>query len=981
MCKQKLATLTLLILISVIAIQSFAQSNYQHWEWAKSYGGSGNDSTVDIKIKNGYLYITGNFTSPTINWDGTTLTNNGGTDIFIAKMDTSGNTIWVKSFGGTGNDDVRQLEVNNSSTIALLCSSQSNLLTIGTSTLISPQNLYTEIDENGNIVNVRKLRDSLIYSDIDIDYSGNIYLGCSYSNAFTFGNTFISTAIPNTPPNGAPVIYIGNSYYYSDPLAIPTFTSGGAVLKYDMNGKEEWAKPLYAQPVNVNIEYDANDTAIVALFKHSGPVVLDSSYYYPQSNQSAFIAGISVTGNTKYAANFLSGGGKFGDVSIGRFEINNNGLGFIDASYYLSFESYSVTLSQFQYGKRINSISSGYPDQSAFNYDRISPFSPLNTLEPATDNNLILLNGYNGYINVLDAAFNRVDSLIPRVIVTPIANIANNLYTKCMSGKSIYFGDSFTGDSIVTSNNGLPNLPQYTLYNKGNYDVFISKYQRLGYMPLTFNNIVDSIKICDNSVLITFDSLQILKYYGAGGLTYHWQPAINFENANALSSKLFMNSDTLTTTLTITDKEGNSISKNFFYYKGIPSDLRLKLSDSAVCSGSFITVSLSGNLFDKCTVQSSCYSYPYSFDSLTQVQSVYTGSCTGLNYFKLTSASSKYCFDTTSVIVKMNPVYSQYQQIQVCYGNSYAIPGDSTVQNITSSYRHISYRTSIGGCDSTTIIDLIASSPPVYQAEYFTICAGNDYTFPDNFTLYNIQFDTSHKSIAKSFSGCDSIIITNLKVAASLHISQDTAVCAGIDLTFPDGSTAYNIQSNQTHISVIPNVHCYDSITTRVFVMQAPDTSVTKIKTMLQANAGIGTYQWIDCNTGNPISSAINQSYIALTAGNYAVQLQQNGCFDRSSCYTILPQDLLTNRPAANVYPIPAQNTFTISVESETAATLQVSLYNAFGKLVISDTKKLVTGVNEFKYNVSSLEKGMYVLKLFNVTTQTTTTQKILVNK
>src|SRR5688572_17920960 len=82
-----------------------AQSPYFHW--AKSFGGTtaqGKSISVD---GSGNVYTTGYF-SGTADFDpgaGTfNLTAAGGDDIYISKLDASGNFLWAKQMGGTLND-------------------------------------------------------------------------------------------------------------------------------------------------------------------------------------------------------------------------------------------------------------------------------------------------------------------------------------------------------------------------------------------------------------------------------------------------------------------------------------------------------------------------------------------------------------------------------------------------------------------------------------------------------------------------------------------------------------------------------------------------------------------------------------------------------------------------------------------------------------------------------------------------------------
>ena len=76
--------------------------------WAKVLGGSGNDFGQSVKADaSGNVYTTGYFTG-TADFDpGAGVANRtsaGGDDVFVQKMDASGNFIWARSFGGTSND-------------------------------------------------------------------------------------------------------------------------------------------------------------------------------------------------------------------------------------------------------------------------------------------------------------------------------------------------------------------------------------------------------------------------------------------------------------------------------------------------------------------------------------------------------------------------------------------------------------------------------------------------------------------------------------------------------------------------------------------------------------------------------------------------------------------------------------------------------------------------------------------------------------
>jgi hypothetical protein len=65
-------------------------------EWTKTYGGSGSDFVAGITQLNDGNYIIASYTYSN---DGDVIGNNGGSDAWILKVNTSGNVIWKKTFG------------------------------------------------------------------------------------------------------------------------------------------------------------------------------------------------------------------------------------------------------------------------------------------------------------------------------------------------------------------------------------------------------------------------------------------------------------------------------------------------------------------------------------------------------------------------------------------------------------------------------------------------------------------------------------------------------------------------------------------------------------------------------------------------------------------------------------------------------------------------------------------------------------------
>src|SRR5262245_3238786 len=69
--------------------------------WARRIGGAGTDYAWDVTVDpaSGEIYATGQFTG-TVPFGSTTLTSVADADVYIARLDTSGNFQWVKRAGG-----------------------------------------------------------------------------------------------------------------------------------------------------------------------------------------------------------------------------------------------------------------------------------------------------------------------------------------------------------------------------------------------------------------------------------------------------------------------------------------------------------------------------------------------------------------------------------------------------------------------------------------------------------------------------------------------------------------------------------------------------------------------------------------------------------------------------------------------------------------------------------------------------------------
>ena len=174
-----------------------------NFEWAKRMGSS---STYDIGYAlsldgDGNVYTTGVYRN-TVDFDPGVgehnLTSNGGNDMFIQKLNTDGDFVWVKSFGGTEISDV---------TYAITLDDNGNIYTTGgfagtvdfdPGTGVSYLNsegaddaFIQKLDASGNFLWVKQMGGSLkdIGRSIAVDELGSIYVSGYFRDTLNVDTT------------------------------------------------------------------------------------------------------------------------------------------------------------------------------------------------------------------------------------------------------------------------------------------------------------------------------------------------------------------------------------------------------------------------------------------------------------------------------------------------------------------------------------------------------------------------------------------------------------------------------------------------------------------------------------------------------------------------------------------------------------------------------------------------------------------------
>ena len=94
--------------------------------WQKTIGGSSGDFSTVLEPTSDGGFILGGYSTSNISGEKTE-NSNGGTDIWIVKIDASGNIMWQRTIGGSGEDFLTSLKQTSDGGYILGAGSDSNI--------------------------------------------------------------------------------------------------------------------------------------------------------------------------------------------------------------------------------------------------------------------------------------------------------------------------------------------------------------------------------------------------------------------------------------------------------------------------------------------------------------------------------------------------------------------------------------------------------------------------------------------------------------------------------------------------------------------------------------------------------------------------------------------------------------------------------------------------------------------------------------
>ena len=202
--------------------------------------------------------------------------------------------------------------------------------------------------------------------------------------------------------------------------------------------------------------------------------------------------------------------------------------------------------------------------------------------------------------------------------------------------------------------------------------------------------------------------------------------------------------------------------------------------------------------------------------------------------------------------------------------------------------------------------------------------------------------------------------------------SHPTTLCQNdpfiLPVTAQNGITGtWNPQVNSqqvgsTTVTFTPDAgQCSNSVNQTIVVNATPTNAITQNGITLSSVATGVTYQWIDCNTNQPVLGATNQSFTTTEpVGTYAVIVTANGCSDTSTCIIVDQSGLSEGDFNIGLIPNPANES--VLIQWDTDVVYMIELLDEAGKIVRRGYLK--GAVQQVEFSLAQIAAGVYYVRL-----------------
>ncbi len=840
--------------------------------WAKSMGipnsdDAGHAISVDAS---GNVYVTGNF-SGTVDFDpgpsSYTLTGSAA-EVFVLKLDASGNFVWAKGMGGSGSEYG----------YAIALDASANVYTTGffnatpdfdpgpaTYTIASKGSLdvfVSKLDVNGNFVWAKNLggTNSEVGYGIATDGSGNVYTTGSFKGSCDF-----------------------------DPsVATYTLAAGGGddifISKLDAGGNFVWARSMTGSSTGNNsgrcIRTDAAGNLYTAGY-YKGITDFDPGPATYTLNSGVFLSGfvskLDASGNLSWVGELQGGNSAVMSIALDASG-NVYGGGSFDAAvdFDPSAAGYSVT-------PGFNS-----EDVYLFKWDASGAFVWARDIAAAT----------------ASGSTNRLSG-------TAMNPVSGTIYTTGFFDFTTDFDfgpGTATLSAVATS-----------------WDIFIHKTGQTGFCtapaaPVNTTPAANQVLCAGNSTSLTASSTGTLSWYATPTGTTALATGTAYATSALAAGQYTYYAEAATCTVSAT-RTAITLTVN-----ALPA---IAVNSGSICSGNSFTIIPTG-------------ASTYTISGGSAIVSPTTSTS-----YSVTGTSASGCISSNSAIstitVNSLPTIS-VNSGSICSGNSftimptgastYTISGGSAIVSPATTSSYTVMGTNAAGCISSNsaISTVTVNARPVISVNTGSVCSGSSFTM------------VATGAATYSYSSGNPVVTP--VIPSTIPSVVVTYTVTGIS---PEGCLSANTASCNLTVYSLPSI-----------TVTATPTLICAGEMAKLTASGANTYTWSTGATTSSISvnPVITTSYTVTGRNNASGCSNTTTATQSVSACTSLTE---TEESLFGVYPNPNQGSFSIRF-STGVAEAQVEITDAAGRTIYS---------NSFEHRGEALSlsladyaKGLYFLKI-----------------
>lgn len=166
--------------------------------WSRSFGDASQQNARGVAFDSmGSVLVTGVFAG-TMSFGGGPLISAGGNDIFVAKLDANGGHLWSKSFGDLLNQDAWGIATDAMDNV-LLTGSFGGTLDFGGGSVSSAGSgdiFIAKLDSTGNHVWSKRFGDTSLQTgrSIAVDATGDVLIAGGFTGTVSFGGNLLTSA-------------------------------------------------------------------------------------------------------------------------------------------------------------------------------------------------------------------------------------------------------------------------------------------------------------------------------------------------------------------------------------------------------------------------------------------------------------------------------------------------------------------------------------------------------------------------------------------------------------------------------------------------------------------------------------------------------------------------------------------------------------------------------------------------------------------